>query len=82
MLSYLVLQLALSEFRQNGFDLNRRIVMTNKENLLKAILNGSNKMVQVSDAESYTMLYDNDTALRFDVNRSGKYEGAIVAINT
>lgn len=56
--------------------------MTNKENLLKAILNGSNQMVQVSDAESYTMLYDNDTALRFDVNRSGKYEGAIVAINT
>lgn len=49
--------------------------MTNKENLLEAILNGSNQMVQVSDAESYTMLYANDTALRFAVNRSGKYEG-------
>ena len=28
MLSYLVLQLALSEFRQNGFDLNRRHPVT------------------------------------------------------
>lgn len=45
------------------------------ESLLKAILDGSNQMVQVSDAETYEMLYANKTALRFAGKEDIPYKG-------
>lgn len=44
-------------------------------NLLEKILNGSNQMIQVSDAETYEMLYANDAALKFAVSGAGKAQG-------
>lgn len=54
---------------------NRTMDVIDNESLLKAILDGSNQMVQVSDAETYEMLYANKTALRFAGKEDIPYKG-------
>ena len=39
-----------------------------KENLLEAILNDTNQMVQVSDLSTYTMMYANEPAVKYAKN--------------
>ncbi len=49
--------------------------MLENENLLKQILDDSNEMIQVSDIDSFTMLYANETARKFTVHENLPYRG-------
>lgn len=46
-----------------------------KENLLEAILNDSNQMIQVSDIDTYTMMYANDPAIKYAKGAGKPYKG-------
>lgn len=46
-----------------------------KEWLLESILNDSNQMIQVSDLETYTMLYANDAARVYTGHENQPYQG-------
>ncbi|MBU5479443.1 response regulator [Eubacterium sp. MSJ-13] len=48
---------------------------TEKEWLLESILNDSNQMIQVSDLETYTMLYANDAARVYTGHKNQPYQG-------
>ena len=46
-----------------------------KGSLLETILNSSNQMIQVSDAETYQMLYANNATIRFAGRDGASYMG-------
>ena len=54
----------------------RQNIETNKKEwLLKSILNDSSQMIQVSDLETYTMMYANETARVYTGHAEQPYEG-------
>ncbi len=49
--------------------------MEEKENLLKHILDDSNEMIQVSDMDTFSILYANEPARKFTGDASKEYKG-------
>ena len=55
--------------------MNAEIRQQEKELLLESILNDSNQMIQISDLETYTMLYANEPARIYTGHAQQSYEG-------
>ena len=51
------------------------IISTEKESLLESIFNDSNELIQISDLDTYTMLYANNPARKFTGNADRPYIG-------
>ena len=46
-----------------------------KDNLFKQILNDSNQLIQVSDIETFSMIYANEPARKFTNHSDADYVG-------